>query len=163
MWLVKSSWCLPCCSIHQFTGLAIVAEATLHCGDFLFEKKCRHTTGNFSFFLVFTTRHSLSFLKFERQSCLFGLIMPCLLVEGTWECLIIDFSFFLWNHMFLCVYQWCGFSRYKFFHFDHSVWLILSFWCAQFCSFIQFNWISGRCTGEFALECFCLNKVVTNW
>ena len=88
------SWCLQCCSIHKFTGLAIVAEATWHCGDFLFEKNCRHTTGNFSFFLVFTNRHSLSFHKFERQSCLFGLMMPCLLVDGTWERLIIDFSIF---------------------------------------------------------------------
>ena len=59
---------------------------------FFVRKKCRHTTGYFSFFLVFTTRHSLSFHKFERHSCLFGLIMPCLLVDGT--CLIIDFSFF---------------------------------------------------------------------
>ena len=29
--------------------------------------------------------------------------------------------------------------------------------------FIQFYWSKGRCTSEFALECFCLNKVVTNW
>ena len=61
---------------------------------FFVRKKWRHTTGNFSFFLVFTTRHSLSFHKFERQSCFFGLIMPFLLVDGTWKCLIIDISFF---------------------------------------------------------------------
>ena len=54
------------------TGLAIVAEDNLRCGDFLSEKSCRHSTGSFSFFLVLTTRHSLSFHKFERQSCLFG-------------------------------------------------------------------------------------------
>ena len=45
------------------------------------------------FFLFGTTRHSLSLLKFERQNCLFGLIMTGLLVDGTWECLIIDFGF----------------------------------------------------------------------
>ena len=38
--------------------------------------------------------------------------------------------------------------------FDHSVWLILSFRCAHFYSFNQFNWGSGRCTSEFELECF---------
>ena len=54
------------------TGSAIAAEANLRCGDFLSEKCCRHSTGSFSFFLVLTTRHSLSFHKFERQSCLFG-------------------------------------------------------------------------------------------
>ena len=47
--------------------------------------------------------------------------------------------------------------------FDHSVWLILSFRCAHFDSFIQFYWGSGHCASEFELECFCLNKVITNW
>ena len=99
------------------TRLAVVAEANLHCGDFLFEKSCRHSTGSFSFFLVFTTKLSLIFLKCGRKSCRFGLIMPCLLLNGTWECLIIDFSFFSVESCLLCVFHWCGFSRYKFFHF----------------------------------------------
>ena len=62
------------------TGLAIVAEANLPSGDFLSEKICRHSTGSFSLFLVLTPRHSLSFHKFERQSCLFGVdnaVFPC--------------------------------------------------------------------------------------
>ena len=59
-------------SFVRSTRKAIVAEANLRCGDFLFEKKCRHSTGSFSFFLVLTTRHYLSFHKFERQWCLFG-------------------------------------------------------------------------------------------
>ena len=54
------------------TVSAIVAKANLRCGYFLPEKCCRHSTGSFSFFLALTTRHSLSFHKFERQSCLFG-------------------------------------------------------------------------------------------
>ena len=81
-------------SIWQNGTLAIVAEANLRCGGFLSAKRCRHSAGNFSFFLVLTTRHSLSFHKFKRQSCLFGLIMHCSLVNGTWECLVFDFSFF---------------------------------------------------------------------
>ena len=59
-------------SFVKFTGYAVVAKANLRSGDFLFEKKCRHNTGSFSFFLVLTTRHYLSFHKFERQWFLFG-------------------------------------------------------------------------------------------
>ena len=98
------------------TGLAIVAEANLRCGVFC-PKSFRHNDGSFSSFLVLTTRHSLSFHKFERQGGFFGLIMHFSPVDVTWECLIKDFSFFLWNHVFLSVYQWCGFSRYKLFQF----------------------------------------------
>ena len=47
--------------------------------------------------------------------------------------------------------------------FDHSVWLILSFRCAHFYLFSQIDWGSGCCTSEFALVCFCFNKVITNW
>ena len=59
-------------SFVKYTRKAIVVEANLRCGDFLFEKNCRHSTGSFSFFLVLTTRHYLSFHKFERQWCFFG-------------------------------------------------------------------------------------------
>ena len=52
----------------SYAGLAIVAEANSRCGDFLSEKSCRHSTGSFSYFLVWTTRDSLSFHKFERRS-----------------------------------------------------------------------------------------------
>ena len=72
----------------------VVAEANLRCGDFLSEKSCRHSTGSFSFFLVLTTRHSLSFDKFERQSCLLEVDNAFLLVDVTWECLIFHISFF---------------------------------------------------------------------
>ena len=65
------------------TDLAIAAEANSRCGDFLSEKICRHSTGSFSFFLVLTTRHSLSFHKLERQSCLFGVDNAFLHVDVT--------------------------------------------------------------------------------
>ena len=87
------------------TGLAIVAEANLRCGDCLYEKSCRHCTGSFSFFLVLTTRHGLSFYKIERQSCLFvvkNAFVTCRLYLGL---LFFISVFFLWNHGFLCVYQ----------------------------------------------------------
>ena len=53
-------------------GLAINAESNLRCGDFLSEKIYRHSAGSLSFFLVLTTKHSLSFHKIENQSCLFN-------------------------------------------------------------------------------------------
>ena len=59
-------------SFVKSTRKAIVAEANLRCGEFFIKKKCRHITGIFSFFLALTTRHYLSFHKFERQWCLFG-------------------------------------------------------------------------------------------
>ena len=59
-------------SFVRSTRKAIVAEANLRCGDFLFEKNCHHSTGSFSFFLVLTARPYLSFHKFESQWCVFG-------------------------------------------------------------------------------------------
>ena len=103
------------------------------------------------------------FHKFERQSCLFGVdnaFFTCwcyLGVLNNW------LHFFLWNHVFLCVYQWCGFSRYKIFHFWSQC---LADIFTSMCSFLfvfQFYWGSGHCASEFELECFCLNKVITNW
>ena len=73
VWLAKHRDEFLVVSFISSAVLAIVAEANLRCGDFLSEKSCRQSTGSFSFFLVVTTRHSLSFHKFERQSYLFGL------------------------------------------------------------------------------------------
>ena len=52
-------------------GSEIVAEASLRCGDFLSEKVGVTVLAVFSFW-VLTTRHSLSFHKFERQRCFLG-------------------------------------------------------------------------------------------
>ena len=84
-------------------GSAIVAETNLHCGDFSSEKVV--VTVLAVFFLVLTTRHSLSFHKFERQRCLFGVenaLFTCCWYLGV---LISRFQFFLLNHVILCVYQ----------------------------------------------------------
>ena len=146
----------------SLTGLVVVLEASLRCGGFLSEKSCRHSAGSFSFFLVLTTRHSLSFHKFEKQSCLFGLIMHFSLVNGTWEFLVLISVFSVESCLFMCLSVMRFFSL-QVFPFLISVWLMLSFCCVLLYSFVQFYWGSGCCTSEFALECFCLNKVVTNW
>ena len=145
------------------TGLVVVAEEILRCGGFLSEKSCRHSAGSFSFFLVLTTRHYLSFHKFERHSCLFGLIVHFSLVKRTWECLVFSFSFFCGIVSFYVPISDAVFLVTTFpFLIRVSGWYYL-FDALIFISFIQFYWSSGRCTSEFALECFCLKKVITNW
>ena len=89
--------------------------------------------------------------------------MHFLPVDVIWECLTIDFSFFCGIMSFYVSISDAVFLVTGFSIFDQSVWLILSFRCAHFYSFIQFFWGSGHCKSEIALECFCLNKVVTNW
>ena len=105
VWLAKHRDEFLVVSFISSAVLAIVAEANLRCGDFLSEKSCRQSTGSFSFFLVVTTRHSLSFHKFERQSYLFGLDNAIfLLVDVNWECSIFDFSFFSADsYLFVCL------------------------------------------------------------
>ena len=92
----------------------VIALPNLRCGDFLSEK---------IFVLVlevilsfgFSTRHYLSFHKFEKQSCLLWSIMHCLLVNGHWECLIFYFSFFF-----------CGIMAF-YVSISHAVFLITVF------------------------------------
>ena len=70
--LVKSSCCSFFVPFSSSTGLVLVAEANLRCGDFLSEKNVVTILANFLYFFILTTRQSLSFHKCERQSCLFG-------------------------------------------------------------------------------------------
>ena len=112
MWLVQSSWCVHCCSIHLVSWVSDRCEANLRCGGFCPKKLSSHY-GHF-FFLVLNTRLSLSFHKFERQRCLFG--VDNAFFNCYWDCFFLFQFFFLWNHVILCVYQWCGFSQYQWFH-----------------------------------------------
>ena len=105
----------------------------------------------------------LIFINLKDSAAFLGLTITFLLVFGTWECLVFDFSFFCGIMSFYVSISDAVFLVTSFSIFDQSVWLILSFWCASFYPFIDFYWSSGRCTSEFALECFCLNKVITNW
>ena len=143
-------------------GLAIVAEANLRCGDFLSEKVVVTVLAVFSFW-SWLPDIPWVFINLKTALPFLGLIMLCLLVNGTWECLVLDFSFFCGIMSFYVSISDAVFLVTTFSIFDQSVWLILSFWCAHFYSFIQFYWGSGCCTSEIALECFCLNKVITNW
>ena len=106
----------------------VVAEANLRCGDFLSEKSCRHSTVSFSFFLVLTTRYSLSFHKFERQSCLFlGLISHFHLLMLPGNAYLLISVFFCGIKSFYVSISDAVFLVTSFPIFDHSVWMILSF------------------------------------
>ena len=101
------------------TGLVILAEVNLRCGNFLSEKICRHSTGSFFSFLLLTTRHSLSFHKFERLSCLFGVDNAFFTCRCYLELLNYWFQFFFCGIMsFYVSISDAFFSRYKFFHFS---------------------------------------------
>ena len=76
------------------TSLVIAAEANLRCGDFLSEKNVLTVLPVFLSFWswlpdipwVFRNLKGAAFLR---------LIRHCLLVNGTWECLVFDFNLFM--------------------------------------------------------------------
>ena len=142
------------------TGLATVAEANLGCGDFFVRKKLSSQYWQFFFLFGLDYHTFLVFINLKDRASFFGLLMHFLLVDVTWECLISVFSFFCGIMSFYVSISDAVFLVTSFSIFDHSVWLILSF---DVLIFIHFYWGSGRCTSEFELECFCLNKVITNW
>ena len=119
------------------TGLVVVAEASLRCGGFLSEKSCRHSAGSFSFFLVLTNQTFLEFWQIWKTELPFWVdnaLFTCWWYLGV---LSFWFQFFLWNRV-LCAYQWCSFSRYKFFHF----WSV-SGWCYHFTVFLFIHLFSS--------------------
>ena len=145
------------------TGLVVVAEANLRCGNFLPEKVVVTVLVVFLSFWFWLPEIPWVFMRLNDSAAFSGLIMHCLFVIGTWKRLVFDFSFFsVESCHFMCLSVMRFFSL-QVVPFLISVWLILYFWCAHFYSFIQFYCGSGRCTSEFALDCFCLNKVITNW
>ena len=81
-------------SLINSNRIAIVAEANLRCGDFLSKTSCPHSTARFPFFWswlpdipwIFTNLKGAAFLRLTRH---------CLLVNGTWECLVFDFNLFM--------------------------------------------------------------------
>ena len=83
--------------------------------------------------------------------------MHFLLVDVSWECLILISVFFCEIMSFYVSISDAVFYLLSIFY--HSVWLILSFCCAHFSSLIQFYSGSGRRASEFALDCFVSIKL----
>ena len=109
------------------TGLAIVAEASLRCADFVRKKL---SSQYWLFFFLFGPDYQ-KFLVFENlkdRAAFLGLIMLCLLDNGTWECLIFHFGFFFCGiTIFYVSISDAVFLVTSYSIFDHSVWLTLSF------------------------------------
>ena len=109
------------------TGLAIVAEADLRCGDFLSEKSCRHK-------LVVSTSvwsrllNVSSVLTTKKHSDFFGLLMRCgglLTVHVSTKFLILVFIFL--KYVFFVIVLdaiFCGTNF--FFVFQDTVWPVKS-------------------------------------
>ena len=146
------------------TGLVVVAEANFRCGFFFVRKKLSSQCWQFFFLFGLDYQTFLEFSQIWKTELPFWVdnaFCTCwcyLGVLNNW------FQFFFCGIMsFLVSISDAVFLVTSFSIFDHSVWLILTSRCAHFNSFVHFFWGSGRCTSEFVLECFCLNKVVTNW
>ena len=162
VWLLQSSWCVPCRSIHQVYWVSDRCRSDFALWWFFVGKHCRHSTGSFSFW-SWLPDIPWFFINFKDSVAFLGLIMHCLLIVDTWACLVVDFRFLSVDQCHFVSISHAVFLVTNFSIFDHSVWLILSFWCPLFYSYIQFYRGSSRCTNEFALDCFCLKKVITNW
>ena len=66
------------------TGLLIVAEADLRCGDFLSEKTCHKLVNSTSFWSWLLNNFSvLTSLKYT--ATFFGLLMRCGFADSSWE------------------------------------------------------------------------------
>ena len=118
------------------------------------------------FFFLFALDYQtlLEFYKFERQKCFFGIGKA--LFTFWWYLGVPNnrFQFFFCGIMYFCVSN-CD-AVFLITNFPYLI--TVSDWyyhfdVLNFFSFIQFYWVSGRCASEFALECFCLKKIVTNW
>ena len=66
------------------TGVAIVAEADLRCGEFLSETSCRHklvvSTSFWYWLLIFPS----VFTSLKYTATFFGLLMRCGFADGSW-------------------------------------------------------------------------------
>ena len=56
------------------------------------------------FSCLYSPNISLVFTNWKDSGAFLGLVRPCSLVNGTWECLVVDFMF-LPKTCFLCVFQ----------------------------------------------------------
>ena len=129
VWLVKSSWCFHCCSIHQFYSVSDRCGSDLLCGNFLSEKSSRQK-------LVV----SISFWSWllNASSVLTSLKWAALLfwfVNAFWVCWLfiglLGFRFWylcFWNMSFFVFILDAIFCGTNFFIFQDSVWLVKKCW-----------------------------------
>ena len=67
------------------TGLAIIAEADLRCGDFLSEESCRHKLVVSTSFWSWLLNVSSVLTSLKYTSIFFELLLRCVLADSSWE------------------------------------------------------------------------------
>ena len=117
VWLVKSSWCVPCCSIYRFYWLSDRCRSGFAVWCFMFEKSCRHKLVVFTSFWSWLLNVSSVLTSLKYTATIFGLLMLCGFADSSWQYYVFDFDLFL-KYVIFCVYPWCDLMWYKFFHFS---------------------------------------------
>ena len=86
------------------TGLAIVAEADLCCGEFLSEKSCCHkmVVSNSSWYWLLNFSSILTSLKYT--ATIFGFFIHRGHADCSWWCSVFDFVFLFMKYVIFCVY-----------------------------------------------------------
>ena len=87
------------------TGIAIVAEADLRCGDVLSEKTCHKlvvSTSFWSWLWLLNVSSVLTSLKYT-ATIFFGLLMPYGYADGSWEYKVFDFGLYVSEICLFCV------------------------------------------------------------
>ena len=98
VWIVKLPWCVCCCSTLRIYWFCVRCRSKGALWCIFARKSCCHNTGCFLIFLVLITKYFLFYIK--NSGKFLELVMNCLLVNGSWECLIVEFRFFSGNVSF---------------------------------------------------------------
>ena len=89
--------------IINSTGLAVVAEADLCCGDFLSEENCHKLVVSTSFWSWLLNISSvLTSLKYT-ATIFFGLSKRCKFADKSWEYYVFDFGLYVSEICLFCV------------------------------------------------------------
>ena len=115
VWLVKSTWCVNCCFIRQIYWVGDSCRSEFELWWFFVRKKIVVTVlAVFLSFWSWLPDIIWVFTNLKDSGAFLGLVMPLKLVKGTWEGLIIDFTFFLESCLFMCLSVMRFFSLHVF-------------------------------------------------
>ena len=120
VWLVKKSWWVHCCSIHQFYWLSDRCRSRFALWSFFIRKNCRHKLVVSTIFWSWLLNVS-SVLTTKKIHCdiFFGLLKRCGQAGASWEYYVFDFGFYDSEIChFLCLFLMRSFVVQFFFHFS---------------------------------------------
>ena len=106
------------------TGLAIVAEADLRCGEFLSEKSCRHKLVVFTSFWSWLLKVSSVFTSMKNTATPFWLLMHYGSADCPWEFWVLFLIFMFLKYVFFVFILDAIFCGTSFSIYQDSVWLV---------------------------------------